>query len=631
MMRKLGRDPAPSAAATEGHHGARLRCVNSSRSPSPESATSNRMPTTCLVGGSGPPSSPFLSKSVVLHANGIVPGGKDRHALVLPSTTTQPNPQDPAAGHAQEEGRVGREGKEAAAAVERRLAWTTEHTRSCEKKQEEEEDGEERKKRKQLQETLESLEEEEEEQCEQAKKRQRVEPRDLGLSQLDGFVVLEKFDLLHEARLRYHPQLKKRVQQQQQQPPHASLVNRFELLPEEVQLQIFTFVPIARVLDTLPLVCRNWLHLTMDESLWRALHALHFGGAKAAELTWKGECVALMRQMLGMRNETLCKINQLSEEFRAHVLKQEHRCYQQIFSWACKNGQIRQVEELYFKHSSTLNINHFFISDQYQRTPLMAAVEGGHIEVVKFLIHHKAWVNAATLSGWNALMLGANKGRTECVKLLLANGANVNATTSSGCTALMFAAEKGYPEIVDLLLSHSALANVSSSKGWTALIIAASKGHDKVASSLLAYHADVKATTHDGLTALMTAAYKGRESLVRLLLKVGADVNATAEWGVTALMGAADKGRAKIVEMLLEYGADVNATTEDGWTALMGAADNGHTCIVQLLLSHNANVHAVRRNGETAYIVAKDGGHTEVLRLLQDKLHKETTLESGSS
>jgi len=127
--------------------------------------------------------------------------------------------------------------------------------------------------------------------------------------------------------------------------------------------------------------------------------------------------------------------------------------------------------------------------------------------------------------------------------------------------------------------------------------------------------------------------------------------------------------------MLLEYGADVNATTEDGWTALMGAADNGHTCIVsfslpllvcfslpllvcfslpllvfhnqrmkershttplsalqvQLLLSHNANVHAVRRNGETAYIVAKDGGHTEVLRLLQDKLHKETTLESGSS
>jgi hypothetical protein len=50
------------------------------------------------------------------------------------------------------------------------------------------------------------------------------------------------------------------------------------MLPEEVQLHIFAFVPLDQVLESLPLVCRNWHQLTTDDSLWRALYTRHFGG-----------------------------------------------------------------------------------------------------------------------------------------------------------------------------------------------------------------------------------------------------------------------------------------------------------------------------------------------------------------
>jgi len=98
------------------------------------------------------------------------------------------------------------------------------------------------------------------------------------------------------------------------------------------QPQFLTFSRQKSKLPQIPVDIRKGKPRGNSDQHWSCCltgHSLHepvsCPGAKAAELTWKGECVALMRQMLGMRNETLCKINQLSEEFRAHVLKQEHR------------------------------------------------------------------------------------------------------------------------------------------------------------------------------------------------------------------------------------------------------------------------------------------------------------------
>jgi type II secretory pathway predicted ATPase ExeA len=109
------------------------------------------------------------------------------------------------------------------------------------------------------------------------------------------------------------------------------------------------------------------------------------------------------------------------------------------------------------------------VRDAYGLTPLMQAVQHGHVSAVTVLLDAGAQINARDRGGITPAMLAVINERTEALELLLSRGAEVNARTGAGWTALTFAAWKGDPDLVRVLLRHGATPNVVDKQGWSPL------------------------------------------------------------------------------------------------------------------------------------------------------------------
>ena len=78
-------------------------------------------------------------------------------------------------------------------------------------------------------------------------------------------------------------------------------------------------------------------------------------------------------------------------------------------------------------------------------TALMLAAQGGHTNIVQYLLDEGADVNKLDAYGSSALMYASSHGHTETVRLLLSYGADVNKQmTTDGCTAQVRATLKPY-------------------------------------------------------------------------------------------------------------------------------------------------------------------------------------------
>lgn len=161
---------------------------------------------------------------------------------------------------------------------------------------------------------------------------------------------------------------------------------------------------------------------------------------------------------------------------------------------------------------------------RYGYTPLHAAAEQGHKEVVELLLANNADVSAKFSNGWTPLHLAAAHRRKDVVELLLTNRADVNA--------------KGY-------YGHTPLHVVATSRDKAAI---------EIAGLLLASKAEVRAKGIDGDTPLHLASRLGCDGMAKLLLAHKADVNAKDNKGETPLRQAAGNGRTNTVELLRQYG-----------------------------------------------------------------------------
>jgi ankyrin repeat protein len=99
-------------------------------------------------------------------------------------------------------------------------------------------------------------------------------------------------------------------------------------------------------------------------------------------------------------------------------------------------------------------------------SPLMLASMVGMVEVCKRLIALDADVNK---TGWTPLHYAASGGHIEVIKLLLSHSAYIDAESPNLTTPLMMAAMYGSPQAVELLLAEGADANLKNQKGMTAL------------------------------------------------------------------------------------------------------------------------------------------------------------------
>ena len=132
--------------------------------------------------------------------------------------------------------------------------------------------------------------------------------------------------------------------------------------------------------------------------------------------------------------------------------------------------------------------------DSYDRTGLIAAIEGGRQEVLDlFFSMSELNVNRKTNSGYTALMSACAVGNVSAVSSLLARGASVN--------------EKERED------------------GWPALFFAVAHKHSEAAVLLLECpDIDIQAVDSYGQSVLHLAASEGCIDLLRLFLQKGVDV-----------------------------------------------------------------------------------------------------------
>ena len=209
--------------------------------------------------------------------------------------------------------------------------------------------------------------------------------------------------------------------------------------------------------------------------------------------------------------------------------------------------------------------------------------------------------------GWDditPLMVAVNSGHMKIVQLLINAGANVNEGVDRGRSSaldLVFASRDS--DMASLLIKHGADSNKLCGSVFTTL--------EKCV--IESFH-DSKAYLEE----------------IQFLLKAGADVNGRGIGGDTPLMSASclHNGTA-LVDVFISAGADVNATDGDGKSALMYAC-NAYDNIDQLLslLKAGADVNIKNRKGKTALAIAKSLSDADVKYRGSSKLKHQMFIDT---
>jgi len=288
-----------------------------------------------------------------------------------------------------------------------------------------------------------------------------------------------------------------------------------------------------------------------------------------------------------------------------------------------------------------------------QMNPLQRAASYGHKNMVSFLIHRGANVNApAHPDGGRTALQAAMEAESpyEVADLLLHHSADVSAlpAVANGQTVLEAFCRNYFHGVKDAkaeafcerLLDAGATVNRPGgepssvlhgviSNGWyQALARCLETQYNTIADYMWC---DEELSQDDPdfsrpCTPTQLAASNGDLKAVKMLLEYGTNVNEHPgdRFGRTSLQGACERGpsptKTELVNLLLEQGANINAEAglRCGVTALQAAAIAGDLKLVELLISRGANVNAMPSFEEGRYAIegAAEHGRLDTVKLL---------------
>ena len=219
------------------------------------------------------------------------------------------------------------------------------------------------------------------------------------------------------------------------------------------------------------------------------------------------------------------------------------------------------------------------------RDALRAAANKGCMDAVRFLVEENVSITDADKERQTPLMLAVQSGHVVVARYL-----------------------------VESIQEKS--NNTDNSWGSAALILAAQNGHLAVVQWFLEQGVDKEVVDRHGYTPFMHAAVNGQLAVTKYLSEQGADKDKANKHGRTALIHVAMNGHLTVLRCLLEHGADVNKADSDGWTPLHWAAVCSHAAIVTCLMNWGASLTArsLERGGRLPIDVAYDEKIKQLIR-----------------
>jgi ankyrin repeat protein len=161
---------------------------------------------------------------------------------------------------------------------------------------------------------------------------------------------------------------------------------------------------------------------------------------------------------------------------------------------AAANGRLADVVNMIALHgndASIMNgIDTRIVSPLYGRTPLVCAIQGGHLDVVRTLLQVQSvdYRLQDVQYLYRPLSEAARMNDIIIVKELLAKpGVDINAVDFSLCTPLMIAAKAGNQALTELFLQAGANRKLRNKFNQTAAMIASEAGYVDIADCINGY------------------------------------------------------------------------------------------------------------------------------------------------
>lgn len=249
---------------------------------------------------------------------------------------------------------------------------------------------------------------------------------------------------------------------------------------------------------------------------------------------------------------------------------------------------------------------------------LLLALGLGHAHVVALLLDKGANPNHSGPQGQTPLYAACRDGHLEVAKVLIGRDASIKATEKEGQTPLMAACANGCLDLVKLLLEEGANVNTLNKGEMGAAFVAAQCGHLEVLRLLHAEDADIFRKNTKGMLPIHAASQNGRSTTVGFLIEKGSDVTVANKDDETPLWLASLNGHVDVVGVLLKHGVDVDAKDTKGRASLLIASSKGDTDLAKLLLKNCANISIKDDNGQTPLYCASANGRLGVVKLLLD-------------
>ncbi len=277
-------------------------------------------------------------------------------------------------------------------------------------------------------------------------------------------------------------------------------------------------------------------------------------------------------------------------------------------------------------------------SDNYVTTPLIAAIEHAHEDVIVYLLDNDAdpnMVNGKNVTPLHTLCENIMKLTDEQLirfaTLLVAHGANIYQIDSSDGmdTTLLHECVTGYNlPMLKFLVNSGVDVDMVDASLSTPLVVALSfyeyadtdgaSAEDKLTEIIkyLIPLTDVNIMDISGDTALHYATYTSNIEFITMILSAGANVNAKNYDGETPLFHIKSVNISSIIPILLDAGADINERNNSGATTLYNAILEGYDSIATELITAGADVNIIYIGTHTVLCLAVYKNNMHIIQAL---------------